>query len=130
MTLISRLGGWAKLARAYRFDGDFRGKIWRFESVKMRMGAGYNNCVNIGTNEQGLYLSVFFLCRPGHPSLFIRWSEITVQEKKRWRISRFEFRFQRADSIPVSIGHRLGQQIVEEAGEQWAGKNPLLYSSD
>ena len=113
-----------------RFDGDFRGKVWRFQSVKMRMGAGYNNCVNIGASSQGLYLSVFFLCRPGHPPLFIRWSEISVQEKKRWGFNRLELRFRRAETIPLSVGNRLGQQIADEAGEQWHGKNPLPYSSD
>jgi hypothetical protein len=69
--LIGRISGWGTLATFYRFSESFMGECWRFQSAEMRWKGGYNNCLTIGANESGLYLSVFFLFRLGHPQLFI-----------------------------------------------------------
>jgi hypothetical protein len=36
----------------------------------------YNNCLTIGVTDEGLYLAVFPLFRPGHPPLLIDWSAL------------------------------------------------------
>jgi len=58
--VVARLRGWTTLANYYRFAGTFTGQSWRFQSAQMRWKMGYNNCLTIGANESGLYLSVFF----------------------------------------------------------------------
>ncbi len=64
--LLSRLGGWRRLASMYRLSGAFSGKVWRFQSGKFNW-AGYNNCLSVGANEKGLYIAALFIFRAGHP---------------------------------------------------------------
>ena len=75
---VARLGGWATLATFYCFSGSFNGDCWRFQSGELRWKIGYNNGLTVGANPTGLYLSVFFLFRLGHPDLFVPWADISV----------------------------------------------------
>jgi hypothetical protein len=76
--VIAHIGGWFRLARFYRFSGAFLGERWRFQSAQMRWKVGYNNCLTVGASPEGLYLSVMFILRFGHPPLFVPWSDISV----------------------------------------------------
>ncbi len=80
--LIGRISGWSTLANIYRATGEFFGPTWKFQSGQFRWRMGYNHCLTFGANESGLFLSVFFLFRIGHPSLFIPWGDITVSLRK------------------------------------------------
>jgi len=120
--LIARISGWATLANYYRFAGTFTGPSWRFQSAQMRWKMGYNNCLTIGANESGLYLSVFFLFRFGHPDLFIPWGDISVGGKKGFLHSYMEFRFQQVPAIALLVTERLGRQIGKAAGNAWPGE--------
>lgn len=86
--LIAHIGGWSQLSEYYRTDQPFSGKIRRWQSGSMRWGTNYGNCLNIGANSEGLYLSVMFLFRTGHPPLFIPWEDISVEERTTWGIFR------------------------------------------
>ena len=44
----------------------------------MRWGVNYSNLIALGANSLGIYLSVSWLLRAGHPSLFIPLEEISV----------------------------------------------------
>jgi hypothetical protein len=121
--VISLLSGWRQLAGNYRFEGAFTGKRWRFRSISMRWGAGYGSCVHIGADTRGLYLSILFLFRPGHPSLFIPWSDISVREVRYWGVRRWELRFKKCGTVPVRIRPALGQLLAETAGDSWPAKN-------
>lgn len=78
--LISRFG-WHRLARHYRATAG-RPREGRFEF----MGSGsfglgdYRGCLIAGVTPPGLYLSVWFLFRPGHPPLLIPWAAIRRSE--------------------------------------------------
>ena len=121
--LVSRLGGWATLATFYRLSGSFNGDCWRFQSGEFRWRVGYNNCLAVGANPTGLYLSVFFLFRFGHPDLFIPWADISVISGKKGFLSIYaEFRFRQASEIPLRINERLLQRIMESAGSSWPGE--------
>lgn len=119
--LIGRISGWATLANFYRFSGEFMGERWQFQSAQMRWKLGYNNCLTIGVNETGLYLSVFFLFRVGHPTLFIPWTEISTNKKKGYFRTYMEFRFKQAPAIPFLVTERLGQRIVKAQGNPGSG---------
>ena len=115
--LIARLSGWTTLAAFYRLSGSFSGECWRFRSGELRWKMGYNNCLTVGVNPAGLYLSVFFLFRLGHPDLFIPWADVSVTTGKRGFLSAYtEFRFRQALGIPFRVNERLGRQILESAG--------------
>jgi hypothetical protein len=78
---------------------------------------GYNNCLTIGANPTGLYLSVFFLLRFGHPNLFIPWADISVTASKRVFLSIYtEFRFRQTPMIRFRVSERLEQRIAKAAG--------------
>jgi hypothetical protein len=82
----------------------------------MRGWANYNGCLTVGGNVEGLYLSVLFLFRPGHPPLFVPWIEISGRiEKRRW-FSRVTLSFQRCPSIPLVISRRLSERISRASG--------------
>jgi hypothetical protein len=55
-----------------------------------RLGmVNYGSCLTIHVSEAGMFLAVFPLFRPGHPRLFIPWSEFTNFRKKKimfWRL--------------------------------------------
>ncbi len=113
---ISSMGGWRELASQYHMERPFSGELFRFQSAQMRAWTNYNGCLTIGGNVEGLYLSVLFLFRPGHPPLFIPWSEISGTVGKRRRFSRVTLRFQRCPSIPLVISKRLSERISHASG--------------
>jgi hypothetical protein len=119
--LISRLSGWGRLAVHYRSSEAFHGKIWRFQSLSMQTGMGYNNAVNVGANPRGLYLSPFLFLRPGHPPLFVRWGEVTVGQKRILGFRRVELRFQKARDVFIVISPRLAERLASAAGSEWPG---------
>lgn len=84
LTGIARFGGWGKLAD--RFVATVQptdGKLYRAQSMNIGM-TNYNGCIWMRVTARGLYLSVLFPFRPGHPPLLIPWHVIThVTEKKR-----------------------------------------------
>jgi hypothetical protein len=77
--IIGSLGGWAALGRQYSFAGKFTGPIWRFQDMTLRKWCGYNGCVSIGANSEGIYLNTFFW--PLHPPLFIPWQDLTAKRR-------------------------------------------------
>jgi hypothetical protein len=114
--LVARLSGWTTLATFYRLSGSFSGQCWRFQSAELGWEIGYNNCLTVRVNPAGLYLSVFFLFRPGHPNLFIPCTEISVTRKKGFLSTYMEFQFSQAPMIPSRVSERLGQRITKASG--------------
>jgi len=117
--LIGRISGWSKLANFYRFSGEFVGKQWRFQSAQLRWYLGYNNCLTFGANESGLFVSLLFLFRVGHPSLFIPWGDITVNMKEGVWGKYAELRFRQAPTIPFRISETLIEKIAGSASRLW-----------
>ncbi len=114
--LISRVSGWSALANFYRSSGEFLGQVWRFQSGQFRWHMGYNNCLTIGANASGLYLSTFFILRIGHPSLFIPWSDVSATLQKSFWGRYLEFRFSQAPNIPLRISLPLGEKVLKASG--------------
>jgi len=80
--LLSRMGGWAKLAECYADRGDEQG-----ETHYMRSGSvgvvNYSSCLTLCVCKNGLRLSVLFPFRIGHPPLFIPWDQFHRISEKR-----------------------------------------------
>jgi hypothetical protein len=123
--VISRIGGWAALAKVYRCEDSFEGERWRFRSGQMRYAMSYNNCLTIGADRRGIYLFILFLFRAGHPPLFIPWSAITVSEKKCFFVTMTEFRFTRAPNVYLRISSTTAKKVLAKniaPGEQCSSK--------
>src|SRR5580765_5545402 len=89
--VISYVGGWASLAKKFRFRGQFHGSRWRGQSGQMRWIAGYHNCLTVGANENGLYLAGFPFLVLGHPPLLIPWSEVSYSKRKMFFVPMVRF---------------------------------------
>jgi hypothetical protein len=88
----------------------------------MRMGTSYGNCLIVGLNPDGIYLSVFFLFRIGHPPLFIPWPDVSMRERRfLFFFKQVELRFAKCSSIPFVISRRLMNRISDALG----GVNPI-----
>ena len=122
--VIAHIGGWFGLARFYRFSGAFLGERWRFQSAQMRWKVGYNNCLTVGASQEGLYLSVMFILRFGHPPLFVPWGDVSVNVIKGFFYPVLEFRFQQVPAIPLRVSERLGQKIRGSTGPSWPVRDP------
>jgi hypothetical protein len=118
-TLTSQIGGWATLARQYKALETFTGSRWNFEKAQMRWLIGYNNCLTIGADPRGLYISMFFPVRIGHPPLFIPWRDISFVSKKFLWVKGVELRLGRENVIPFRISDRLAQKLKSAAGASW-----------
>lgn len=125
VNIISLLGGWRSLGKSYRADRPFSGQRFWFQSAGLRTMTSYNNVLTIGANEEGLYLSVFFLFRFGHPPLFIPWEDISGTPKRVLWMKTVKLQFQKCPSVPVSISKRLADKLERASGVQFiADKDP------
>ena len=73
--LISLIGGWNRLAQRFKTEARPEGRS--FSRQSMRLGiANYSGGLNVVVSPEGLYLSLSFIFRVGHPPLLIPWTEI------------------------------------------------------
>lgn len=108
--ILSRVGGWEKLAQVYRYDGEFKGERWRFRSCRMNGFVNYNNCLTFGANPEGLYINILPMFLFRHPPLLIPWSEIK-EEKTKGII--FEYRELSFAGVP-NVKMRINASLAEE----------------
>ena len=113
MYFTAKLTGWQDLARSYRSQQPFRGKKWHCQSARMRSGSNYDNCLTVGVDEQGLYLSPFFPFSIGHAPLFIPWGDLTARRKKVFFVYMVELQTSRTPNAPIEIMESLAKQINE-----------------
>ena len=116
--LIAVFGGWRQLSRSYRASSDFMGERWRFRSISMRWATGYNNVITIGADPTGLYLSVFFLFRFGHPPLFLPWTELSALRSRHFFVRVVTLSASRHPEVPIRVPARLFTKIAASLGAQ------------
>ena len=122
---VSRhLTGWASLAQRYRCDERFSGDRLRFRSAAMRYWSHYGNCLTMGVNPEGFFLSVSIPFLLGHPPLFIPWNEITVRRTRVLWAKCVEFHLGREPAIPLRISERLATKLAALAGRAWPKESP------
>ena len=118
--LISALSGWMDLAGNFRLTSTFTGPTWWFQSARMRWTSHYGGLLIVGADQTGLMLSVLSLFRPGHPSLLIPWSEISVASRREFLfIWRVKLLLGREDHVPFVISGSLADRIQAAAGASW-----------
>lgn len=119
LTLISHIGGWASLAGRYLEHETFSGARWYLQSGEMRWLVGYHNCLTIGANPSGLYLSILLPFRIAHSPLFIPWRDISVGRKKILWLERVELQLGLESPIPLRINEPLAEKLKTAAGAAW-----------
>lgn len=120
-TIISHASGWAALAGQYRSVETFTGRCWSFQSGHMRWMTGYNNCLKVGGDPRGLYLTISFpfVFIIGHPPLFIPWRDISYVSKRILWTRFVELRLGRDLNIPFRITQSLAEKLKVAAGSRW-----------
>jgi hypothetical protein len=112
--VLSVVGGWNILSRDYRADSAFDGKKMWLKSIGLRRWVNYNNCITVGANKYGLFLSAFPLFRIGHPPLFFPWTDISTEEGNRRFFGDFvKFTFTRQPDVPVIFPKKLAEKIFK-----------------
>lgn len=111
--LVGWLTGWARLARAYPHQAQRDGQRFRFQTIHMANKGGYGSCVTIGATPLGLHLSILGLFRPGHPRIFVPWSDVAMRRKDGARVV---LDFTRKPSIPVIMDSSMAAQMAAASG--------------
>ena len=89
----------------------------------MRWGFHYDNVLTIGADSNGLYLSTFVLFRAGHPSLYIPWEGIEIQEEQGWIFSYIVFRFKALPDVYLRTALKLGAEVAHEGHQSVMGEH-------
>lgn len=89
------------------------------QSAGMRALSHYGNCLTIGADVTGLYMSAINDFIVWHPPLFIPWSEISVEQKKLLSSRSLEFRLGRTEKICFKVSDTLGAKLEAAAGPKW-----------
>lgn len=79
LTAISNLGGWAALAGRFPCTGSPTGQNFRFQAARFGW-VDYNGCVSIRVCQDGLRIATMWPFRPGHPPMYLPWSQLHVVE--------------------------------------------------
>ena len=119
---ISFFGGWKTLSQDYQVNSAFDGqKLW-LKSMAMRRWTSYRNCINVGANKYGLYLSVLPIFRIGHPPLFFPWTDISTAEDSRPLFGDIvKFNFTRHPDVSIIFSKRLADRIFKMRAESQPG---------
>jgi hypothetical protein len=118
--LLSRVSGWARLARRFRSDSRFPGPAWGWQSARMAPLCNYNHCLTFGANASGLYMSIMLLFRIGSPPLLIPWPEVTVWRRRKILFFRFvELRLGSEEQVALLVRASLADSLQSAAGSSW-----------
>ena len=112
---LSLISGWRSLAEHYKATQPFSGERWHLRSGSMGL-VSYGSCLTLGANTEGIFLSVLFPFRVGHPPLFIPWSEVQSAEHCRWFFfPMVRFQFRKVPSVSFKIYRGLALAVAKEA---------------
>ncbi len=81
MFLLSRLSGWRALSLVYACERPWDGQKRWMNWGRLRW-VGYNGCLVLGQDAQGIYMHVWPFLNIGHVPLFIPRTEMSVKKGK------------------------------------------------
>ena len=130
INVIALASGWKLLAKRFRAQQPFSGPVWKWQYAVFRRFCGYNGCLIAGADPMGLFLNVMLSFRPGHPPLFIPWTEITLPHRP-WRPDEWvDFILGSNERIPFKIRGKLASRLQANAGTSWPlDKNETIGNS-
>jgi len=116
--MVSLASGWRLLGRRFRTEQPFMGAKWNWQSAAMRF-TRYNNCLTVGADPMGIFLRTMFMFRPGHPALFVPWTEIGVSSRSTIFGQYPQLRLGSSEQIPLTINATLASRLKSAAGSSW-----------
>ncbi|HNW35747.1 MAG TPA: hypothetical protein PKM25_12490 [Candidatus Ozemobacteraceae bacterium] len=107
--ILSRIGGWKRLADAFPEKPFIPDNTWSWQSLRFNSWCGYNTIATVMANREGLRLSLPVLFRCGHPPIVIPWREMEIREEPVLFgfLTAFRLDFPRCPSCDVTISRRL-----------------------
>jgi hypothetical protein len=114
LIVIGRVSGWILLAQKYRTDAPFGGPRWHFQQAQMRWQCNYGFILTVGANPTGLFLKPLVFFRPGHPPLFVPWSETQIEMKRYsfWAGTNMEVHFPNVPGTFIRFPENLAKRIA------------------
>jgi len=120
VNLISLVSGWRVLARRFGLQQPFMGPTWNWQSARIRF-ARYNSCLTVGADPMGIFLRPMVLFRPGHPPLFIPWTEITVRSRSTMFGQYPQLMLGSSEQIAFTMNSTLASRLESAAASSWPG---------
>jgi hypothetical protein len=117
---------WPRLVASYGNRAVFIGQKWHFQSLSTNW-VQYSNCVTIGINSTGLYISPFVLFRGGHPPILIPWTELQIEQQRLFLGTAYTFRANARPKIKITIASDLLEKLEQTTHD---GQLPLAYSPE
>jgi hypothetical protein len=114
--ILSRTGGWQRLAQAYGPNGvPVQGTRFRFRSGAFG-SVNYSSVLMLEAGVQGLAFEVFLPFRVAHPPFSVPWSDISFASRNRWFMPTIELSFTRSPGVAVAIPRRLAESLAAAGG--------------
>lgn len=113
--LSSVFCGWHALARRFRTESEPYGATKSagpfFYTVYTRFWSHYSFIIRMTAAEDGLYLSVLFPLRVGHPPLRIPWNEVQISRVKRFWRPLILLTLGMQERIPMRISEQMAAKL-------------------
>ena len=74
--LISRVGGWARLAERYAAELPARGETFRMCSGQLNFMGNYRNSLNVTVSSAGIHMQPLYIFSAGHEPLYFPWRNV------------------------------------------------------
>ncbi len=123
LRILSAMSGWTQLAEQFHHPETFRGKIYRFQSARMK-GVSFNNVLNIGVDETGLHLVPMVLFRLFHRPLLIPWAEIDAEPIKKFGFRCYRLTFRSCPNITLLLSHRTFEKMIAHLESRTSSQPP------
>jgi hypothetical protein len=115
LNLVSTVSGWHALSKRFKQQSAPYGEIKTagpfFYTVYMRFWGHYSSVIRLSAASDGLYASVLFLFRIGHPPLRIPWEEIKFGKAQWFFRTYIVLTLGNEEMIPMRISQRMARNL-------------------
>lgn len=112
MKLLAYFSGWERLATSYQFYGNFDGKIYHRQSARIKW-TSYKGCLQVGGNEEGLYLAQMWVFSLFHKPLLIPWEKIEAEYCKMFIVDGYRLKIVSHNSLTILLYGKVFELIKE-----------------
>lgn len=115
VSAISLMSGWHILTKRFKQEtaplGETRTVGPFFYSIYMRFWCHYSSVIRLTAASDGVYASVLFPFRIGHPALRIPWNEIHIGSAKWFLRTYIVLTLGNEEMIPMRISRRMARNL-------------------
>jgi hypothetical protein len=121
--LISRLSGWARLARQYPAVGPVAGDVFHWCSARFGLLSSHRSCLTVTVSPRGVHMQPVIFFQMGHNPIFIPWTAVLQFERdKIWLISCVRLRIKNTDNGRSTSIVIYGRGVVESLVQHFPGE--------